>query len=438
MNWKLIYPKWRKLERQTPFDLPPHGPVVFAAAVPPEVELSFVDDNVDDADLDDHPDLVALSIMLTAQLPRAIEIAGHYRRRGVPVLAGGIAATLHREDLSPHVDSVFLGEVEGRVERVLDDLKRCGTGHWPVAGATALEPVYDYLSDFPPIESVGTARRELLHYDRYVYRGVRMLDLLHASRGCRFNCFPCCTPYLGGRRFRPRPIEKVVEEVRSIDNSRLFFVDNSLAQDTKFQEELFQALIPLKRKWVSHPIENDDHLLDLAYQAGCWYVYQAIFDTSDVIRRRVRNYQDHGIAVEGTIILGTDNQDEDYIKRLVDFLLEIELDLAEFTILTPFAHSPIRAQLEREGRILSNNWADYTCDRVVFQPKKITPARLRDMYTYAWDTFYSGANQEVRMGELFRRVVARQMEDGSYQPSAVTSGRRGRRRMSNSEKRIAN
>jgi len=37
------------------------------------------------------------------------------------------------------------------------------------------------------------------------YRGVQMVDLVHASRGCRFNCFPCCVRYLGGRSFRPRP-----------------------------------------------------------------------------------------------------------------------------------------------------------------------------------------------------------------------------------------
>ena len=403
MTWKLIYPRWRKLERQTPFDLPPHGPVVFAAAVPAEVELALVDENVDALDCDDTPDLVALSLMLTAQIPRAIEIADHYRRRGVRVLAGGIATMLHADELSQHVDSVFLGEVEGRLPRLLTDLQ-----------AGRLQPRYDYLRDPPPTELIGPARRDLLNRERYVYRGVRMLDLVHAFRGCRFNCFPCCAPFLGGRTFRPRPISAVVHELGTIDNRRLFFVDNSLAQDSAWEEALFTALIPLKRKWVSHPIENDDHLLDLAYRAGCWYVYQAIFDTSDTIRRRVKSYHDHGIAVEGTIILGMDDHDEDAIRRLVDFLLEIELDLAEFTILTPFPHTPIRAKLEREGRILSNDWAQYTCDRVVFRPKRMTPTRLQDMYYYAWDTFYHAASREVRMGALFRRVVERELTDGTY------------------------
>ena len=66
---------------------------------------------------------------------------------------------------------------------------------------------------------------------------------------------------------------------------------------------------------------------DLASQAGAWYVYQAVFDTSDHIRRRIRRYHDHGIAVEGTVLLGLDGHTEDGIKRLVDFLMEVELDL---------------------------------------------------------------------------------------------------------------
>lgn len=405
MKWKLIYPKWRKLERQTNFNLPPHGPVVFAAAVPREVELEFIDTNVGELRFEDSPDLVCLSIMLTAQLPDAIRIAAEYKNRGIPVLAGGIAVMLHHEELGPYMTSIFLGEAEGRMEQVLDDLKR-----------GELKPVYNYLNRHPDIGLVGTARREILDPDAYTYRGIKMVDLVHASRGCRFKCFPCCTGYLGGNVFRPRAIGQVVEEIASIDNDRLFIVDNSLAQDSKWEEEFFRALIPLKKTWVSHPIEEDDHLLDLARQAGCWYVYQAVFNTSDKIRNRIKRYKDHGIKVEATVILGVDDHDVDAVKRLVDFLLEVDLDLAEFTIMTPFARSPIRKKIEDEGRILSNRYEDYTCDRVVFQPARMTPDQLQEMYYYAWDTFYRPMSQELRMGKLFLDVLKKER--------AKTRGRR--------------
>ncbi len=277
-----------------------------------------------------------------------------------------------------------------------------------------LKKVYDYMDNPPSLDLVGTARREILNRDIYNYRGVQMLDLVHASRGCKFDCFPCCTGFLGGKKFRPRPIDKVIEEMEAIQNNRLFIVDNSLAQDREWLIDLFTAMAPLKKKWVSHPILDDEKVLKLAADAGAWYVYQAVFDTSDVIRDRIRRFKDHGIGVEGTIILGTEDQTEDDIKRLVDFLMEVELDIAEFTILTPFPHSPIRQQLEAEGRILSNNWLDYSADKVVFQPRNMTPEKLQELYYYAWDTFYADGGHQLKMGELFKQVIRREMEDGTY------------------------
>jgi radical SAM superfamily enzyme YgiQ (UPF0313 family) len=354
-------------------------------------------------EFDSSTDLAAISVMLTCQLPRAFEIADRYREMGVPVIFGGIAAMLHSEEVGKHSDSVFLGEVEGRFSAVLDDLK-----------SGRMKKVYNYMQDHPDINLVGTARRDILNRDLYNYRGVQMLDLVHASRGCKFDCFPCCNGFLGGRKFRPRPVKKVIEEIESIPNNRLFIVDNSLAQDRDWLIEFFTALAPLKRKWVSHPIMDDEKVIKLAAEAGCWYVYQAIFDTKDVIRERINRLKDHGIGVEGTILLGTDNQDETFIKKLVDYLLQIQLDIAEFTVVTPFPHSPYREQLEKENRILSNDWIRYTCDKVVFEPKHMTPEKLQELYYYAWDMFYADGGYQLRMGDLFTKVVRKEIEDGTY------------------------
>ena len=403
MNLTLIYPKWPKLERQTEFHLPPHGPVFFAAEISEDIDVTFIDETFQDLDYSRSVDLVALSVMLTCQVPRAIEIADRYRAMNIPVIFGGIATMLHSEELIDHSDSVFLGEVEGRFGSVIEDFKN-----------NRLKKVYDYMNNVPDIGLVGTARRDLLNHDYYTYRGVKMLDLVHASRGCKFNCFPCCVGYLGGRIMRPRPVDKVIEEMNSIHNNRLFIVDNSLAQNREWLKELFTAMIPLKKTWVSHPIMDDDEILKLARDAGCWYVYQAIVNTSDGIRDRIRRLKDNGIGIEGTILLGTDDQDEDDIKRLVDFLMEEELDMAEFTILTPFPHTPIRDKYEKEGRIFSNNWLDYTCDKVVFRPKKMSPDTLYKMYHYAWDTFYYNSSPRLKMSFLFKQAVMTEMEKGTY------------------------
>jgi radical SAM superfamily enzyme YgiQ (UPF0313 family) len=129
--------------------------------------------------------------------------------------------------------------------------------------------------------------------------------------------------------------------------------------------------------------------------------------------------------VEGTILLGLDNHDADYIKRLVDFLLECRLDLAEFTVLTPFPHTAIRDKLEREGRILHNDWHRYTAGETVFRPAKMTVDELNAMYEYAWSTFYGGEPKEVKMARLYRRVLDKEMADGTYRPARLSRSKWG-------------
>jgi len=405
MKFKLIYPKWEKLDRQTRFTLPPHGPVVMAAALPDYVDVEFVDENVQEINFDADDDFVGISMMLTAQIKRGWEIADAFRKKGIKVIFGGIATMLHAEEMQQHADSVFLGEVEGRLEHVFKDFKE-----------GKLKKVYDYMQNFPPIESVGPARRDILNKGLYNYRGVQMVDLVHASRGCRFNCYPCCVRFLGGKKFRPRPYDKVVEEMASIDNNRLFIVDNSLAQDKEWEIGLFKEMIPLKKKWCCHPIEDDDKVLDLAAQAGAWFVYQAIFDSSDFIRERIKRYHDHGIAVEGSILLGLDYHTEDYIKKWMDFLLDIELDMAEFTILTPFPHTKTFDDLHNAKRIFSYDWNDYTCGKVVFQPKTMSPEKLQEMYYYCWDKFYEEEPANYKMFKMLKKVMDKEKADGTYRP----------------------
>ena len=155
----IIYPSWPKISEQTEFHLPPHGPVCLAATIPPDFDVTFIDENVSFLDFGLDTDLVCLSMMLTCQIPRGHEIADNFRKRGIPVIAGGIAAMLHAEEVGGFVDSIFLGEAEdGRFENVLKD--------WQEG---KLQEKYDYLRNLPPIESVSTARRNILDYDLYKY-----------------------------------------------------------------------------------------------------------------------------------------------------------------------------------------------------------------------------------------------------------------------------
>lgn len=403
MKFHLIYPKWEKLEGQTTFHLPPHGPVVFAASLPEYVDVHFTDENVEPLVFDESVDFVGISMMLTSQIKRGWDIARRYQALGKKVIFGGISTMLHAEETAQYADSVFLGESEGKMEEVFNDFKQ-----------GRLKKAYNFRHDLPDVATIGPARRDILNDALYYHKGTRMVDLFHASRGCRYNCYPCAVSFLGGRSFRPRPIEKAIAEMAQIDNNRLFIVDNTLACDTQWEMDLFREMIPLKKNWCSHTIEDKPEVLDLAAQAGAWYVYQAVFDTSDYIRERIKRYHDHGIAVEGTILLGMDDHTEYSIKKLIDFLHEVKLDLAEFTVLTPFPHTKTYDDMLKQDRIFNFDWNDYNAGKVVFQPKNMSPDKLQELYHYAWDSFYQHESQNEKMFKLFMKVINKEIDNGRY------------------------
>jgi radical SAM superfamily enzyme YgiQ (UPF0313 family) len=394
MRFQLIYPKWPKLPGQNPFDLPPLGVIQAAASVPAGIDVAVTNENVEAVDFDGAYDLVGISIMLTCQAPRAYEIADEFRRRGKPVVMGGLHVALCPDEAALHADAVVVGEGEELIPRMIADFQD---------GRMARE--YRRTEGLADISRLPNPRRDLHDKKRlYTYKGWELVDLVETSRGCRYNCYPCCTPYLGGRIHRTRPIEHVLSDLRSCSDL-VFIVDNSLEQDVEYQKNLFRAMIGEGKRWISHPITPEPEVLDLAQKSGCWWVYHAIYTISDKIRDRVKMFHDYGIAVEGTILLGLKDHTEDFIKRFVDFLLTIELDLAEFTVLTPFPHTQVYDELETEGRIIDRDWRNYNASTVVYRPWAVSPEKLQELYFQAWDVFYKEQSQNARMGKLFWNVA---------------------------------
>jgi radical SAM superfamily enzyme YgiQ (UPF0313 family) len=395
MRFYIIFPEWPKLSGQTRFDLPPLGPIQAAASVPDDVDVVICDENVAEVDMDLDCDLVGISIMLTCQSKRGYELARSFRERGKTVVLGGLHVALCPEEAEKHADAIVVGEAEGLMEQMIGDFKDGG-----------LKKVYR-REGFPDIDKVPMPRRNL--YDKaanYTYKGWELVDLVETSRGCRFNCYPCCTPYLGGRQHRIKPMQKVLADVERCSDL-LFIVDNSLEQNVEYEKELFRQLAPYKRQWVSHPITCEPEVLKLAQAAGCWYMYHAVYTISDKIKDRIKMYHDHGILVEGTILLGLDEHTEDFIKRLVDFLLTVDLDLAEFTVLTPFPHTQAYEELQADNRIIDRDWSHYNAGTVVYQPRHMTPEKLQELYHYAWDSFYAEESQTIKMSKLFLHMLRR-------------------------------
>jgi len=110
--------RWNRYRVWKPLSL-----MVLAGLTPPEWEISIVDENFGAPDYPSMPlpDLVGITAF-TSQANRAYEVAAHFRRLCVPVVMGGIHATMCMDEVMERVDSVVTGEGEGIWPQLLEDV----------------------------------------------------------------------------------------------------------------------------------------------------------------------------------------------------------------------------------------------------------------------------------------------------------------------------
>ena len=166
-----------------------------AGLTPPEWDVTVIDENLGMPTMPPcrRPDLVGITAF-TAQADRAYQVAAMFRAHGVPVVMGGIHATMRLTEALERVDAVVTGEAEGVWEQVLEDVRR-----------GALQRVYS--GNRSEGGEIGTARHDLSP------RGY-MLGSIQTTRGCPLNCSFCSVTAFNGGRYRHRPIADVIPSSR--------------------------------------------------------------------------------------------------------------------------------------------------------------------------------------------------------------------------------
>jgi radical SAM superfamily enzyme YgiQ (UPF0313 family) len=375
---------WKKSLRYMPLTL-----TTLAALVPPELnaEITLVDEGITDIDLEVEADLIGISA-ITGTAPRSYELAAHFRRRGTPVVLGGVHPTLMPEEAARHADSIVVGYAEQTWPQLLRDF-----------AAGRMQSRYEQGSNLS-LANLPFPRRDLLPARHY-----SISHTIEATRGCIHHCDFCVVPAAWGRPLQ-RPVAEVVADIRHMRARRLIFLDLNLIADIAYAKELFTALIPFKITWgglATTIIAWDEELLDLAARSGCRGLLigfetlsqAALAETNKAFNMRhdyyevVRRVHDRGIGIQGTFVFGFDHHTRDTFAETVDFAIGANIDLPRYAVLTPFPGTPLFDRLKREGRILSEDWTLYDGQHVVYQPRQLSAEALLYGTEWAWKQTYS-------------------------------------------------
>jgi len=367
---------------------------VIASITSSDFEVKIIDENFEQVNFDEHYDLVGVTAV-TQQATRAYQIMSEFRKRGVKVVMGGIHATTVFDEAKKYADAVVVGEAENVWAEVLCDFKK-----------NRLKKVYK-AKELANITNNPVPRYDLLHFNDY------KKVWLQFSRGCPIDCEFCVASKIYGYKYRHKTIPQIINEVLLIQkiwpNIKIGFADDNMFKDKKYSSDLIKEIKKLNIKWDAQTdisIGTDEKLLKQLKEAGCTSLFigfesvskenlKTIDKTGWKLRQRdsydyyINKIQSCGIGVLGAFIVGLDGDDTMVFQKTVDFIVSNNLAGAQITVLTPLPGCRLTERLERENRVLSKSWSDYTGWNVVFTPKKMSPDELRKGVLSVYNQIYS-------------------------------------------------
>ena len=332
-------------------------------------------------------DVVGITCVASSA-PRAYELALKFRDAGSFVVLGGAHPTLNPKEAAEFADAVIVGYAEKTWPKLLQDF----------ADDKPLEKFY-YSTKAKILSSVIPAR-DKLPKGKYL-----QIPTVIASRGCRHSCTFCSIHKIWNRSACFRPVDEVIEEMSRLSSDKMIMLDPNIIADKHYAAELFEKMIPLKKKWgglTTIKLAEDKSLLDLASRSGCAGMligFESVIQESleeclkahysfSKYKDYIKLFHQQKISVLGCFVLGFDHDDESVFERTVRFIDETGIDVPRFAVLTPFPGTKLHDDYMAEGRILSDDLSLYDTEHVVFQPKYMSPERLQQGLYEVWKKTY--------------------------------------------------
>ena len=416
------------------FTTPPSlGIPIMASWTPPDVEMELIDDNAGEPiDFSAPTDLVAINCF-TPQATRAFEIADRYRAHGKKVIMGGFFPSFMADECLKHADAVNVGEVEPTWQTIIDDARQ-GMLKRKYVGGNRFD-----------LSKMRIPRRDIF-YNKTTYDWDE--DLVQITRGCSYTCAMCSIPAHMGYHIRFRPIEHVVEEIKTLKFENVYLADDTLffpqRRIAEYAEALFKALAPLHKKYFvasTMALRTDKEFLDVAARAGVSNFYctmnvdpisikalQGGKKERQMLIDLVKMLEDRGIRFFGSFAIGRDWDDDSIADRILDLYVKANIHTSEFFFFTPYPGSVHWERLDRQGRIIDRDWSHYNGAHVVAKHPILGMDELYNQFAKVWTEFFRmqkerhAGHLEPLTFEAGKAVVGKPLQRKGVRGQAVVTG----------------
>jgi radical SAM superfamily enzyme YgiQ (UPF0313 family) len=102
----------------------------------------------------------------------------------------------------------------------------------------------------------------------------------------------------------------------------------------------------------------------------------------------VKNAKRAKLRALGSFVIGFPEETEEDIKKTIEFSKRVGVDLAQFTIATPYPGTRLWSIASNMGLLLTKDWRKYTTLDVVMKSFYLTERQIKRMLNWAYISFY--------------------------------------------------
>ena len=361
---------------------------------------------------------------VTTIMPIVFKIAGLVKARSDKIIiAGGPHVTFTSERTLREcrsIDIVVRNEGEETMAE-LSPLLLGGKDISRVAGITfrgreriVHNPDRGLIKD---ISAIAFPARHLLPLEKYhpsslFNSGVKGKEYatIISARGCPNRCIFCSSSHFW-KKLRQRSPEDVIAEIKYLletyNVKQIDFLDDTVTFPVSRLTEICDLMIrnKLRVKWSCY--SRADTLTEEAVKkmkrSGCFAVQFGIESgnrqilktirkniTLEQVRNSVRLVKRYGLKVMGDFMIGLPGDTEETVQETIEFAQELGLNLAFFSVTTPFPGTKLYADAINAGVFeAEHNWDDMTLHKSTsFRTKDLTAQNLKELYDKAIKGFY--------------------------------------------------